>query len=105
MRFGATVIAGCLLAVLPREAFAEDPQVPKADVKAIAAPAPEPTRDAADAALSRIIDRPHTIAEFEAGIIALPTAPISAGQSGGSTPFGTIGRGDATLQMGLHVLY
>jgi hypothetical protein len=55
--------------------------------------------------LSRIIDRPHTIAELEAGIIALPTAPISAGQSGGATPFGTIGRGDATLQTGLHVLY
>lgn len=69
------------------------------------APAPEPTKEAADAALSRIIDRPHTIAEIEAGIIALPTAPISAGQSGGDTPFGTIGRGDATMQMGLHVLY
>jgi len=59
----------------------------------------------ADAGLARIIDRPHTIAELEAGIIALPTAPISAGQSGGDTPFGTIGRGDATMQVGLHVLY
>lgn len=68
-------------------------------------PAAKPYTSAADAALSRIIDRPHTIAEFEAGIIALPTAPISAGQSGGATPFGTIGRGDATLQTGLHVLY
>lgn len=68
-------------------------------------PAPEPTTQAADAALSRIIDRPHTVAELEAGIIALPTAPISAGQSGGDTPFGTIGRGDATMQTGLHVLY
>lgn len=68
-------------------------------------PAPRPTNEAADAALSRMIDRPHTVAEIEAGIIALPTAPISAGQSGGSTPFGTIGRGDATVQTGLHVLY
>ena len=48
---------------------------------------------------------PAHVAELEAGIIALPTAPISAGQSGGDTPFGTIGRGDATLQTGLHVLY
>lgn len=55
--------------------------------------------------LDRIIDRPHTVAEVEAGIIALPTAPISAGQRGGDTPFGTIGRGDATLQTGIHVLY
>jgi hypothetical protein len=69
------------------------------------ASAPEASREAADAALSRIIDRPHTIAELEAGIIALPTAPISAGQSGGDTPFGTIGRGDATLQVGIHVIY
>ena len=45
------------------------------------------------------------MAELEAGIIALPTAPISAGQSGGDTPFGTLGRGDATMQTGLHVLY
>jgi hypothetical protein len=62
-------------------------------------------RAASDAALGRIIERPHTVAELEAGIIALPTAPISSGQRGGDTPFGTIGRGDATLQTGLHVLY
>ncbi len=68
-------------------------------------PANAPTQAASNVALARIIDRPHTVAEIEAGIIALPTAPISAGQSGGDTPFGTIGRGDATLQLGLHVLY
>ena len=67
-------------------------------------PASEPTTGASDAALARIIDRPHTIAELEAGIIALPSAPISPGQSGGNTPF-AIGKGDATLQVGLHVLY
>ena len=50
--------------------------------------------------------RPHTIAELEAGIIALPTAPISASQKGGDTPIlGTIGSGDATAQLGLHLLY
>jgi hypothetical protein len=55
--------------------------------------------------LARLIDRPHTVAELEAGIIALPTAPISQAQRGGNTPFGTFGRGDATVQTGLHVLY
>ena len=50
-------------------------------------------------------DRPHTVAELEAGIIALPNAPISPGQSGGQTPLGTIGKGDATIQTGLHLLY
>lgn len=62
--------------------------------------------EAPDAALARIIDRPHTIAELEAGVIALPTAPISPGQRGGNTPvFGKIGKGDATMQIGIHVLY
>src|SRR5205085_1574107 len=57
-------------------------------------------------ALARVIDRPHTIAELEAGIIALPTAPISASQRGGDTPFlGKVGSGDATINLGIHVLY
>ncbi|MDF2692938.1 MAG: hypothetical protein K0S65_1321, partial [Labilithrix sp.] len=71
-----------------------------------ATPAAAPHEGAADDALARIIDRPHTIAEIEAGIIALPNAPISPGQRGGDTPIvGKIGRGDATLQTGIHVLY
>lgn len=49
--------------------------------------------------------RPHTMAMAEAGIIALPGAPISAAQRGGDTPFGTIGRGDATMQVGVRLLY
>ncbi len=54
----------------------------------------------------RTLERPHTIAEFEAGVIALPTAPISPGRIGGDTPLlKNIVRGDATLQTGLHVLY
>lgn len=56
--------------------------------------------------LVRLIDRPHTVAELEGGILALPTAPISPGQRGGDAPIvGRIGRGDATLLMGLHFLY
>ena len=69
------------------------------------APASNPSREVTEQARSYIIDRPHTIAELGVGIIALPNAPISAGQRGGATPFGTIGRGDATLQVGAHVLY
>lgn len=114
---GATVMAATLA---PRVAGADEPIIPprtQGGFEPVPAPpaprmktareqaAPKPSREAADAALSRIIDRPHTIAELEAGIIALPTAPISAGQSGGDTPFGTIGRGDSTLQTGIHVLY
>lgn len=53
-----------------------------------------------------LLDRSHTLAEFEAGFIALPTAPISRTRQGGDTPFvGTIGKGDATLMTGLHLLY
>jgi hypothetical protein len=50
-------------------------------------------------------DRPHTMAELEAGIIALPNAPVSAANRGGSTPIGTVGNGDATVQTGVHILY
>ena len=53
----------------------------------------------------RILDRPHTVAELETGVIILPTAPISVANRGGTTPFGRIGRGDATLQMGLHLVF
>ncbi len=68
-----------------------------------------PSRAMADEPAKKTISlssRPHTIAEVEAGVVVLPTAPISPAQRGGSTPiFGTIGKGDATLQTGLHVLY
>lgn len=50
--------------------------------------------------------RPHTIAELELGAIVLPSAPISPAQRGGSLPAGLqIGKGDATIQTGVHVLY
>jgi hypothetical protein len=52
-----------------------------------------------------ILDRAHTVAELELGIIALPNAPISTANRGGSTPIGPVGNGDATLQTGLHLLY
>lgn len=78
----------------------------KTDASASARPAGAPHASVTNDALDRIIDRPHTIAELEAGIIALPNAPISPGQRGGDVAIvGKIGRGDATLQTGIHVLY
>ena len=56
-------------------------------------------------ALEDLISRPHTIAEVEAGLIALPGKPISQQQRGGDTPIGRVGRGDATMEVGAHVLY
>jgi hypothetical protein len=55
-----------------------------------------------------LLDRPHTVIQLEAGILALPNAPISpsnAAVRGGNTPFGGVGNGDATLEAGAHVLY
>jgi hypothetical protein len=52
-----------------------------------------------------LLDRPHTVAEFEAGVIALPTAPISRAREGGDTPLGRVFKGDATVLTGLHLLY
>jgi len=55
--------------------------------------------------VERVLTRPHTTAELEAGIIALPTAPISPVSQGGSTPFGKLGKGDATIMTGFHLVY
>jgi hypothetical protein len=52
-----------------------------------------------------LLDRSHTVAEAEAGILALPSAPISASNRGGSTPIGAVGNGDATIEIGAHILY
>jgi hypothetical protein len=52
-----------------------------------------------------LLDRSHTVAEAEAGIIALPSAPISPASRGGNTPLGAVGNGDATIQTGVHILY
>jgi hypothetical protein len=52
-----------------------------------------------------LLDRPHTVALLESGILALPTAPISPSNRGGQTPLGPIGTGDATVEIGIHLLY
>jgi hypothetical protein len=52
-----------------------------------------------------VLTSPHTVAELELGAIVLPTAPISASTHGGNVPFLQIGKGDATITTGLHLLY
>jgi hypothetical protein len=56
-----------------------------------------------------LLDRPHTVASLEGGIIVLPDAPISQSNRGGYTflpgPLRTVGQGDATIEIGAHVLY
>jgi hypothetical protein len=84
--------------------------IAKADAKVTGTPPAAATVVKDDSAASPpprvgLLDRQHTVAEFEAGVMALPTAPISATQRGGATPFGTIGKGDATLLTGLHLLF
>ena len=111
----ASLAATAAALTLTPSAFAADSNEPLAttvektpppDVSSVARPRRK-VRPAVDsgAPIARLIDRPHTIAELEAGIIALPQAPISPGQRGGDTPLGTIGKGDATLLTGIHVLY
>ncbi len=70
-----------------------------------AAPPGTPTKHETTFDASSLLDRPHTIAALELGVLALPSAPISPGNQGGDTPLGSIGKGDATLQTGLHLLY
>ena len=62
------------------------------------------TTDASDP--SWTLRRKHTIAELELGFIALPSAPISSAVRGGNLPLGaTIGHGDATASVGMHLLF
>jgi hypothetical protein len=75
-------------------------------VAAAAAVASSSPRALADESTDQdLLFRSHTVAEAEAGILVLPTAPISAANRGGSTPLGTVGNGDATMMVGVHVLY
>jgi len=53
----------------------------------------------------RYIARPHTIALVEAGVIMLPFAPISPSQKGEIFNVPIVSHGDATIQLGIHILY
>lgn len=107
---GVAIVSGRAGAAEPTAAGSSSPPGATTSTSSVAAsataPAAAPYESAANDALARIIDRPHTVAELEAGIIALPNAPISSGQRGGDAPIvGKLGRGDATLQTGIHLLY
>ena len=122
-RFARFTLTSLTIVLFASRALAQDkppatiPQEPNKHDEVKPAPATDdvrtkhlraPVESAAQNALARVVGRAHTVAELEAGIIALPNAPISARQQGGDTGvpfFGTIGRGDATPQLGLHVLY
>lgn len=81
------------------------PSAAETGVEGAEARAAEPTkRSPVHAPTIPIEERPHTIAEADLGVIALPNAPISASRRGGDVPFVRIGRGDATLLIGLKAL-
>lgn len=86
MRVAPVLLVATAATIAPRVALAEDTKDDHAE---------SPT----------LLDRAHTVAEIEAGILALPTAPISPSNRGGSTPIGSIGNGDATVETGVHILY
>jgi hypothetical protein len=66
---------------------------------------PTPADKESEEIVERVVARAYTTAELEGGIIALPTAPISPVSQGGSTPFGKLGKGDATVMTGVHLLF
>jgi hypothetical protein len=103
MRFWAreSLVASAILALAAGEARGD---VPGGADSSGNAPASEGGA-IRDATSDWILGRKHTIAELEVGFIALPTAPISRGQQGGNLPIGTIGHGDATASVGMHLLY
>jgi hypothetical protein len=61
--------------------------------------------EAATPSYETLLSRRHTVAMLQGGIIALPGAPISTSQRGGNTPFGSIGKGDATVEAGVNVIF
>jgi hypothetical protein len=79
------------------------PAIALAAALALAASSPRASAD--ETSDQPLLFRSHTVAEAEGGILALPTAPISAANRGGSTPLGKVASGDATMMVGMHVLY
>jgi hypothetical protein len=66
------------------------------------------TTDDHDDSWQHYIQRRHALAILEGGIIILPNAPVSASQKGGNIPIlsqNAINQGDATIQLGIHILY
>jgi hypothetical protein len=110
MRARPVVPAALALSALlvARSADADDAQSPAANAESgghgVQVEAPQ--QDSLLSASDWVGRRKHTIAELEVGFIALPNAPISQSERGGSLPgIGTIGHGDATASLGMHLLY
>ena len=104
------VVAAVALALVAPDARGDGP----GDANGGKAQVPQPTSGTQPTASTQpppselsdwVLRRRHTIAEFELGIIVLPNAPISAGQQGGNLPILTVGHGDATANVGMHLLY
>jgi len=93
-----TARASCLASALAYAALLATSSIARADT-------PTPIESQSTFERSSLLDRPHTVAELEAGVLALPGAPISPANEGGSTPLGKFGKGDATLATGIHFLY
>jgi hypothetical protein len=87
------LVVALVLAARTAAAQASSPSAPPAPP-----PAPPPAHPS-------LLDRPHTVLDLEAGIIALPNAAISASNRGGNVPLAAVGNGDATVQTGIHILY
>jgi hypothetical protein len=97
----ASVLAAHVVAA--QEVTPAPPPAPTAALTPVP-PAPPPAPEGKHEHPS-LLDRPQTVAEAEVGILALPTAPISPSNRGGSTPLGAVGNGDATVQTGVHLVY
>ncbi len=93
-------------ATAPAPPAATAPSPPAATAGVAQAPRANPLNLVISAPIRSIEDRPYTVAELSAGVIVLPTAPISPGRRGGDVvAVGQIGKGDATLQVGLQALF
>ncbi len=107
MRATPLLLAAAVLAA--PAARADEPVLQDGAAKGQAAPPPPSALSLPPAPAPHdhpsLLDRSHTVAELETGIIALPSAPISPANRGGATPLGTIGSGDATVEIGVHLLY
>jgi hypothetical protein len=98
MRVSPTLFALAVLTAAPGAAGQAAPGTPQPTTPST--PGPDAKHDHPS-----LVDRPHTVAELEAGIISLPSAPISSAYQGLATPLGTVGSGDTTYQTGVHLLY
>src|ERR1700687_5026465 len=107
MRGWPLVFTVTAVALAVRPVAAQDAATPRPSSQDDTSPAPPRGRDLNVETHEHpsLLDRPHTVAELEGGILVLPSAPISATNRGGATPLGTVGNGDATVETGVHMLY